>query len=92
MRDKLNAQNPLTAWQIFGVMIAAFAAVAGIIFGFLMVAGVTFVAPDNQREIVELLEILIAQVEANSSQNATPEIVPENQAPASGSGTLPSEE
>ena len=92
MRDKLNAQNPLTAWQIFGVMIAAFAAVAGIIFGFLMVAGVTFVAPDNQREIVELLEILIAQAEADSSRNATPEIVPENQAPASGSGTLPSGE
>ena len=92
MSDRLNAQNPLTTWQIFGVMIAAFAAVAGIIFGALMVAGVTFVAPDNQREIVELLEILIAQAEADSSRNATPEIVPENQAPASGSGTLPSGE
>ena len=73
-------------------MIAAFAAVAGIIFRLLMVAGVTFVAPDNQREIVELLEILIAQAEADSSQNAMPEIVPENQAPASGSGALPSGE
>ena len=88
----VKSQNPLTSWQIFGVVMTAVAAATGIIYGLMMLVGVSFVTPDNQREIVELLEILIAQNEAAGSQNPTPEIVPENRAPASGSSPLPSEE
>ena len=93
LNDRLNAQNPLTSWQIFGVVMTAVAAATGTIYGLMMLAGVSFVAPDNQREIVDLLEILIAQNEAANSQNQTPEIAPGTQGPdEGGSDTLLSEE
>ena len=89
----VKTQNHLTSWQIFGVVLSAVALAAGIIYGLMMLAGVSFVAPDNQREIVELLEILIAQNEAAGSQNPIPEIAPGNQGPdEGGSESLPSEE
>ena len=89
----VKSQNPLTSWQIFGVVLSAVALAVGIIYGLMMLAGVSFVAPDNQREIVELLEILIAQNEAAGSQNPTPEIAPGTQGPdEGGSDSSPSEE
>ena len=89
----VKSQNPLTSWQIFGVVLSAVALAVGIIYGLMMLAGVSFVAPDNQREIVELLEILIAQNEAAASQNPTPEIAPGTQGPdEGGSDSSPSEE
>ena len=89
---KLDTQNPVTAWQIFGVVVTAIAVAVGILYGFLMLAEVTYVGPDNRSEIADLLEILIAQNEAARPQNAAPVIVNENQAPvAPDSSSLSSE-
>ena len=60
----LKAQNPLSSWQIFGIVIGTnfggATLMVGILYGFLSIAGIFLAAPDNQSEITELLKILIA--------------------------------
>ena len=97
LTDRLNAQNPLTSWQIFGMVLAAiFSAVAivvGIIYGYLSVSGYTLAPPDNRAEIAEIVAEALAQSNANSSQNATPIIAPVIQEPdEGGSDSSPSHE
>lgn len=93
----LKAQNPLTSWQIFciviGTLFGGSTLIACILYGFLMLEGGTFYGPGNQLEIAEIVANAIAQYEAGVSRNSSPEIAPENQAPATPDpNSFPSEE
>ena len=80
LNDRLKEQNPLTSWQIVGIVIGATfgstTLLAGILFGFLSISGFTLAAPINRAELVEIVAEAIAQREADSSRNATSAIAP----------------
>ena len=97
LNDRLKAQNPLTAWQIVGIVIGAIfggtTLLAGILFGFLSISGTTLAAPDNRAEIAEIVAEALAQREADSSRNALPEMAPGIQGQEDdGSSSTPADE
>ena len=97
LNDRLKAQNPLTAWQIVGIVIGAMfdgaTLLAGTLFGFHSISGTTLAATDNRAEMAEIVAEAFARSEANRSLNATPMIAPGIQGPDEGdSDSLPSVE